>query len=235
MVNEEGHTSQPPARRPLVLITLGALAVATVAAVLFVLPAEYGIDPTGVGAATGVSKLAATQPAPARTLAVETGDDPAVPAPADLPPEAVLAPASATRYYDTAYRTNSIDIPLKAKGDANGDNGVEYKFYMKKGQTIVYSWETTDLTDKDELFYDFHAEQQPLPAGHPKNEYIEYRNEAALQGHGSLTVPVDGIHGWYFENRASKPIIVRLKVSGFYDLIPPGESGNMARLQPNPL
>ena len=42
--------------------TLGALLAATAAFVAFVLPAEFGIDPTGVGRALGLTGLAGTPP-----------------------------------------------------------------------------------------------------------------------------------------------------------------------------
>lgn len=43
--------------RKLALATLAALGVATLVLVLFILPAEYGIDPTGVGTAIGLDTL----------------------------------------------------------------------------------------------------------------------------------------------------------------------------------
>lgn len=46
--------------RTLLLSSIGALALAAIALVLFILPAEYGIDPTGAGKALGLDKLAKT-------------------------------------------------------------------------------------------------------------------------------------------------------------------------------
>lgn len=47
----------PPSRRALALATLAAFGIALLVLVLFVLPAEYGIDPTGVGKAIGLTAL----------------------------------------------------------------------------------------------------------------------------------------------------------------------------------
>ena len=47
----------PPNKRSLALATVGALAVAALVLVLFILPAEYGIDPTGIGTAIGLNVL----------------------------------------------------------------------------------------------------------------------------------------------------------------------------------
>lgn len=46
-----------PSKKSLTLATLAALAVALLALVLFILPAEYGIDPTGFGTAIGLNVL----------------------------------------------------------------------------------------------------------------------------------------------------------------------------------
>lgn len=46
-----------PRRRRLLGATLGAFLVAILLLVLFILPAEYGFDPTGVGRLTGVARL----------------------------------------------------------------------------------------------------------------------------------------------------------------------------------
>jgi hypothetical protein len=40
------------------------------------------------------------------------------------------------------------------------------------------------------------------------------------------------VHGWYLQNQSVKPVVVTLEVSGFYELVPPGESGNMAGIEP---
>ena len=50
---------------------------------------------------------------------------------------------------------------------------------------------------------------------------------------GALTAPFDGIHGWYFQNQSGNPDIVRVKISGFYELIAPGETGNEAGILAN--
>ena len=52
-------TSPPPRSGKTLLIgSAAAVAVAAVALVVFVLPAEYGIDPTGAGRALGLTRLA---------------------------------------------------------------------------------------------------------------------------------------------------------------------------------
>jgi len=46
---------------------------------------------------------------------------------------------------------------------------------------------------------------------------------------------MDGIHGWYLQNQSAKAVVVKLRISGFYQLIAPGEAGNKAKILPQVL
>src|SRR5262245_21092914 len=71
------QTPAPPSKQKLARATLVALLVAAVILFTAVLPAEYGIDPLGTGAALGLTSLSeargATPDAPVTTAAVITG------------------------------------------------------------------------------------------------------------------------------------------------------------------
>jgi hypothetical protein len=60
-----------------------------------------------------------------------------------------------------------------------------------------------------------------------------YKQSFGLKGQGALTAPFDGIQGWQFSNSSEKPVVVRLKIAGFYELIPSGEAGNEAGIVAN--
>ena len=139
----EGQISTPPSRGKLAAMTGGALVAASVLAVLFVLPAEYQLDPTGFGKLTGLDQLAG--PEVVQAAPVTAG---AAPASTGVAPSGEIA-----RYSTTAYRTDTIDIPLPG-----GDGELEYKVKMKAGDTLTYSW-TVEGNDDPMLFYfDFHSE-----------------------------------------------------------------------------
>jgi hypothetical protein len=53
--------SNSPTPKSLLKLAIGALAAATLALVLFVLPAEFDIDPTGVGEAMGIKGMSGYQ------------------------------------------------------------------------------------------------------------------------------------------------------------------------------
>jgi len=182
-----------PSKQQILKATAVALIVAAVILVTVVLPAEYAIDPTGLGRRMGL--VALTQPAAA----------PPVPPNEALP----LAPAENTNFYATAPHSNVIEIPLKLDGE------LEYKVRMKKGDTITYSWNV----DKGAAYYDFHGESEP------DKRVVRYKEEqaGAPSGYGSLTAPFDGIHGWYWLNIEDHPIVITLRVNGFYQLRPQTE------------
>lgn len=109
-----------------------------------------------------------------------------------------------------AFRTDLIRVPLKAAADPKKGHEIEYMVRMKAGDTLVYSWETPTGSD---VWHEFH--------GHTPQTVTFYKKAGGTTHHGSLTAPFDGIHGWYFENRTKKPVTVRLKLGGYYELIPP--------------
>lgn len=184
--------SAPPTRQAILRQTAVAAGIAAAALVLVALPAEYGIDPTGFGKLTGLTKLAAPQ----RAVVDE---------------KAVAAAAAVNHNAAAPFRENVLEIKL------GPDEDVERKVWMEKGQTLVYSW-----TADREVYSDFHGETLPQP----KVSVSEYRVTDPLKGadpktaSGALSAPMTGFHGWYFLNLEDKPVIVRVKLAGYYDLRP---------------
>jgi hypothetical protein len=207
----EGQIATPPSRKTLGLITLGALVVASVVLVGFVLPAEFQIDPTGFGKATGLYKLGTPQP---KTVAVSAG---------------AVAP---TREYPAPYRSDYVDIPLAAAGDENRGDELEYKVRMKAGDSFVYAWSVAGVPNPEEFYYDFHGETPAAP-GAGEAKVVEYKQATGTSANGTLIAPIPGVHGWYLQNQSEKPVVVKLKLSGFYDLVAPGEYGNDAAIIAN--
>lgn len=95
--------------RSLAVATAVALGLALLVLVLFVLPAEYGIDPTGAGAATGVTRLGpgAEQPS--------TPADPSGEAPAEV------APSTTIQTYESRFPTATTQVLTQEGYLAEGD------------------------------------------------------------------------------------------------------------------
>jgi hypothetical protein len=198
----EGRTSQPPSRGRLLAILAGGFVVAGAVTVFAVLPAEFHIDPTGVGAATGLMSLSAQPEAKASAAA---------PAAAG---QGAAAPVVLAREYPAPFRSDTIDIPIAASGQDGSE--LEYKVHMVAGQTLVYAWSVA--APEEEFYYDFHSEQRPSA----KEHVVSHKGAVGIGANGALTAPFEGIHGWYFQNQSEKPVVVHLKISGFYDLLPGG-------------
>ena len=193
-----------PSLRRLISITSLALVGAAAVFVAFVLPAEFHRDPLGIGRLTGLDRLAGPE-----TVSL---------------PLAAPGQATASRISRTSYRADTIDIPL-ATGDAGrGGEELEYKVRMRAGDSIVYAWSVDSIENPEEFYFDFHGESPPDPT--PK--VVEYLQSTGTSSRGALTAPMTGVHGWYLQNQSAKPVVVHLKISGFYELVPPGEKGNEA-------
>lgn len=198
--------------RALTLVTGGAALAAAVLFTAFVLPAEFHRDPLGTGKLTGLNRLAGP-----RTVA------PAASAP---------AAESGVKFYPTPYRSDVIEIPL-ATGDAGkGGEELEYKVRMKAGDSLVYSLVVQGVSNPEEFYYDFHGEAPARPPA-AEGTVIEYRQATGLSSNGVLIAPMAGVFGWYLQNQSASPAKVTVKLSGFYELVPPGEKGNEAGIVAN--
>jgi hypothetical protein len=187
----------------LIALTVGGLVVATVVVFGAILPAEFNMDPLGIGKATGLSRLWA-------------------------PPEVAFdasktASGPLAREYEVGFRSDTIEIPLRSGDDRTRGNELEYKVRMKKDATLVYEWSVADLPNPEEFYYDFHGhtvvEGQAMTVA-------TYKQATGVGAKGALTAPFEGVHGWYLQNQSEKPVVVKIKLSGFYDLIEPGDTGN---------
>jgi hypothetical protein len=144
--------------------------------------------------------------------------------------ETVPGGAASHRSQPTAFRSDSIDIPLGSPQVAKKGSDLEYKVRMKAGDSLVYSWTVSGLDDPQKLHYDLHGE---LPTAPGSGQVVEYIKGHGAQSHGTFTAPIPGVHGWYLQNLSARPLVVHLKLSGFYELVPPGEYGNQAGIVAN--
>lgn len=186
---------------------LGAAAgIAALIVLGAVLPAEFNRDPLGIGRATGIAALWAPD---------EVRIDPAV----------GQQPAASSQH--GPIRTLEIAIPLGPGGDPAGKDQLEYKVRLPRGGAMLYSWQAEGAQMADEFYAEFHGHTEAQGGA---MTVAEYRKESEIANSGALTAPFAGIHGWYFLNTSERPVTVRLKVTGFFEPIPPGAPGNEAGL-----
>lgn len=176
------------------LLKATGIAVVAAGAILIttVLPSEFGIDPTGIGKAIGLTDLSANS-----ADAAKMPDIAAAPAP-------VVEEQSETFARSTIpLRTDEMAVTLKP-----GEGG-EVKSTIRKGGRFVFAW----ATDGGPVNFDMHGEEPN--AG---EAFTSYRKEKMVSSdQGSFVAPFDGTHGWYWRNRGDKPVTVKVKVSGFYE------------------
>jgi hypothetical protein len=195
------EATPPPAQRILVSIA-AAIGGALLLLVLFVLPAEYGVDPTGLGARIGLTAMQET----GRTLQIQdviggnasyrevkipdAGKPTPLPNPAVAQLKAVDAPA----------KTMTVRLDV--------DEQTEIKTVLDAAQVVLYSWQA----DGD-VYTDFHGHEPG--AG---DAFVRYEErQSGREGRGSLVAPFKGEHGWYWLNISGKPVTITLKVSGYYN------------------
>lgn len=203
------HPTAPMAKGRLILATVGALLLAVLIVLGAILPAEFDRDPLGLGRLSGLSRLWAPE-----DQQVDTA-----------------AGAARAREYDVPFRTDVIEIPL---GDflAGADKSeLEYKVRMKKDATLIYAWEVVGTTEPRDFHFDQHGHTTPKPG--EAMAVSTWRQAFGLKQQGALTAPFDGIQGWQFSNSSEKPVVVRLRLAGFYELVPAGEPGNAAGIVAN--
>jgi len=190
-----------------------AFFAALAATMFFVLPAEYGIDPTGAGEKLGLLALADDQGADDGEAARETvtnvvGEYPGLPDSFDTyAPDVLGEPFS--KGHANPYRSDELVIELDELEQ------VEYKAIMQQGDALVYTWSVEDGI----VYTDFHADPGEGAEGYPEGYYIRYRETETGSDSGSLVAPFAGNHGWYWLNIEEQPIRITLKVSGYYESI----------------
>ncbi len=105
----------------------------------------------------------------------------------------------------TRDQQNEITVLVPA------NEGVEYKFYLTQYEKLTYEW-----FSEAPLYFDFHAE----PLDYEESKYFESFTEAtADKMKGTMTIPFEGSHGWYWKNNSEKDVVVTLKTQGNYRII----------------
>lgn len=185
-----------------------AAAIAGVAlSVVALLPAEYSIDPNGLGGKLGFTALAQEPETAAPfdgVLEFNIGDyDPT----ADRIDRSLQG---LIHQEDAPFHSAIIDIEIADFGE------IEHKFIMPADTTFVYSWKVLSAVG-DGVYYDFHGHPSSADAvNYPDGFEMAYAKGEGTEQHGSFTAPFSGYHGFYFMNIEQGPITVRLTVSGYW-------------------
>lgn len=216
-----------PTSKQLLRSTFIAASVAVALLFTTVLPAEYGIDPTGIGRVIGLTDMGeiktqlekeaeadrqkrppATPESKSRSSLMERIFAVILIRPAAAHEEghgnrmgAGHLPASEMKKPTRAAgRTDQMSVTLKP------GQGAEIKLRMKKGAKANYSWTVEGGTAN----YDMHGDGP----GRKSKSYKRGRSVAADDG--VLEASFNGNHGWFWRNRTRKNVTVKLWTNGDY-------------------
>ncbi|MGH9258074.1 MAG: hypothetical protein ACRD3C_26230 [Vicinamibacterales bacterium] len=186
------HEQITDGRNRLAVAAGAALLAAGLILVMFILPAEFAVDPLGTGARVGLLDLGITgqQVQALEQQAAET-------AAAGAGQAVIVAPQ------ERAFNSETVEFTVGPR------QGMEYKYRLDKGEALLYSWKATGPVNVE-----FHAE----PDGGPRGYAQTYEKIQASEASGTLTAPFSGIHGWYWENAGDQEITVSLTSAGYYNL-----------------
>ncbi|MFZ3006696.1 MAG: transmembrane anchor protein [Phenylobacterium sp.] len=204
--NQKPDPTDLPTASRLLRSTAIAVGVAVTLLVAVVLPAEYAVDPTGLGRLLGLTEMGTVKMAIAREAEQEASaamaSAPAITAQAPRPPTAAPAPVQASAPAKEAPAAKAEEMTLTL---APGQ-GVEIKAKMRKGASVTYVW----VTDGPKLNFDTHGDGNGI-------SYHGYGKGSESRSEGTLTAAFDGSHGWFWRNRAGKSVTVTLKVTGDFN------------------
>jgi hypothetical protein len=200
-------------KNKIIKATLISVIVGTLLLVIAVLPAEYGMDPTGAGNLLGFSKLYVPEAAGTNTLGAMV--------PGASNPTIKLEKAGSGPNVERPAEADNPPPPtqLKSREDETkvvvpAGKGIEFKIDMLKYGKMKYEWTTSN---GEVLYFDFHGEVKQEKK--VKEVYFEsYTIANSNNMVGTLLAPYDGKHGWFFRNTGSEDVTVNLRLKGQYSL-----------------
>jgi hypothetical protein len=178
-----------PTTRQLIRSTVMAAVSAVVLLYTVVLPSEYGVDPTGIGRALGLTEMGEIK----TRLAQEAEADAAASTPTAEPSVPAASPTGATAWRDQLTFT------------LTPGQGTEIKLRMKEGDKALYRW----TVQGGVVNYDTHGD-----AIGRSISYVKGRGVAADEG--ELVAAFTGNHGWFWRNRGQADVTVVLHTGGAY-------------------
>lgn len=212
--SEKPNAADLPSSRQLLVSTLTALALAMVLLVTVVMPAEYALDPTGVGRWLGLTQMGEIKAQLSAEAVSDAARDAAVTREAPTPMDAATLPEVAADQPsigdDTAAPiadptpstpawTDEMQVVLQP------GEGAEIKLMMKGGERADFHWRV----DGGVVNFDTH--------GDGGGQSISYeKGRGVPSDEGVLEAAFDGNHGWFWRNRGASPVTVIVRVRGQY-------------------
>ena len=200
------HNTHPLPSLPQLFKATGIALVAAAAILMtIVLPAEHGIDPTGIGKALGLTTLSAPSAEAESALIPDASATMPSPSSEVVTAPVTQSPAATVIKSEEAFRSDEMKLTLQP------GEGSEIKATMRQGEQFVFIW----TAEGGKVNFDMHGERPNAGA-----EFTSYwKDKQKTRAQGVFVAPFDGTHGWFWRNRGDKPVSVKVKVSGFYETL----------------
>lgn len=212
-----------PTTEKLLKSTVIAVLSAMVLLITVVMPAEYGVDPTGIGNMLGLKRMGEIKTSLAAEVAADeeahaaeqfanaeedhahgpdthTHDDEAAPVAIVEAAEEEHAHGPETHTHE-AVAIDNMTVTLAP------NEGKEVKVTMEKGKTVSYKW----VSSFGNVTFDAHGDSSALNI-----DYHSYKKGQNSSDDGTITAEFDGKHGWFWRNRNASPVTIQLEVTGEY-------------------
>ena len=188
-----------PTTSQLVKSTIIAFVAAVAVLVIIVMPAEYGIDPTGIGRSIGLTEMGEIK----KQLSEE--------AEADRELEKLKSDQSSLWYnflgvfINTAFAQDAENWGDSVTFTLKPGDSAEWKLIMKQDMTVEYKM----IVEGGRVNFDLH--------GHGSGRSTSYKKGRGSKGsEGKISAKFDGEHGWFWRNRDKVNVTVTIKVRGDY-------------------
>lgn len=191
----EDLPSKPSLFRSTILAAIGSAVIL----VTVYLPAEYGIDATGVGEVIGLKemgeiKMQLAEEAEADRLIMEAEGDQS-----SLLNDVLVVFVGAAQAEEAEVWRDEVSFTLEPGESA------EWKLVMMEGQTAQYRM----TVEGGRVNFDLH--------GHGSGQSVTYEKGRGSTGsEGAILAGFDGEHGWFWRNRDSSDVTVTVQVRGEY-------------------
>ncbi len=187
--------AEQPSTRQLIRSTLIAAVSALVLLFTVALPSEYGVDPSGIGRALGLTEMGEIKTRLAREAAK---DATATQAPHSEPAAAKAAASNAGASIGPAWR-DEMTFTLTP------GQGTEVKLKMMEGDKAQYAWSVQGGV----VNFDTHGDGTGRSVSYEKGRRV-------ANDEGELIAAFTGNHGWYWRNRGEANVTVLLRTGGTY-------------------
>lgn len=206
-----------PSTAKLIRSTIISAVVALVLLVTVVMPAEYAMDPTGVGRFLGLTEMGeikqqlaeeaaadeAAQLAAVPAVTEERAPEPTAPMQqVASTPEPQIEPATAAPAPAAAAEPEWTD---EVRFVLTPGEGTEFKLTMEEGAVASFHW----VSEGGPVNFDTH--------GDGSGQSISYeKGRGVAEDEGELTAAFTGNHGWFFRNRNNGDVTMVLRTRGNY-------------------